>query len=180
MELLHPIFKEVTGQVASTLLFLPLAHILGRTIQISCMLARIELGHCPGIKPDELRPQLRSFRPTFVVGVPYLFEKIHDTGRATAEKLGRGASFDRADRIAVNYGEAHMARFLARGREPRDKGPSLGLRAARGLYDLLVFRRVRKELGGRLRYAISGGSPSTGASTSSSTPPASSSTRGTA
>ncbi|WP_329435141.1 AMP-dependent synthetase/ligase [Streptomyces sp. NBC_01280] len=159
VELLHPIFKEVTGQVASTLLFLPLAHILGRTIQISCMLARIELGHCPGIKPDELRPQLRSFRPTFVVGVPYLFEKIHDTGRATAEKLGRGASFDRADRIAVNYGEAHMARFLARGREPRDKGPSLGLRAARGLYDLLVFRRVRKELGGRLRYAISGGSP---------------------
>ncbi|MFF1256967.1 AMP-dependent synthetase/ligase [Streptomyces sp. NPDC058321] len=159
VELLHPIFKEVTGQVASTLLFLPLAHILGRTIQISCMLARIELGHCPGIKPDELRPQLRSFRPTFVVGVPYLFEKIHDTGRATAEKLGRGASFDRADRIAVNYGEAHMARFLARGREPRGKGPSLGLRAARGLYDLLVFRRVRKELGGRLRYAISGGSP---------------------
>lgn len=124
VELLHPIFKEVTGQVASTLLFLPLAHILGRTIQISCMLARIELGHCPGIKPDELRPQLRSFRPTFVVGVPYLFEKIHDTGRATAEKLGRGASFDRADRIAVNYGEAHMARFLARGREPRGKGPS--------------------------------------------------------
>ncbi|MFF2247790.1 MULTISPECIES: AMP-dependent synthetase/ligase [unclassified Streptomyces] len=159
VELLHPIFKEVTGQVASTLLFLPLAHILGRTIQISCMLARIELGHCPGIKPDELRPQLRSFRPTFVVGVPYLFEKIHDTGRATAERLGRGASFDRADRIAVNYGEAHMARLLARGGEPRGKGPSLGLRTARGLYDLLVFRRVRKELGGRLRYAISGGSP---------------------
>ncbi|WP_405652728.1 AMP-dependent synthetase/ligase [Streptomyces sp. NBC_01386] len=158
-ELLHPIFKEVTGQVASTLLFLPLAHILGRTIQISCMLARIELGHCPGIRPDELRPQLRSFRPTFVVGVPYLFEKIHDTGRATAEKLGRGASFDRADRIAVNYGEAHLARFLGRGRDPHGKGPSLGLRIARGLYDLLVFRRVRKELGGRLRYAISGGSP---------------------
>ncbi|MCX5081818.1 long-chain fatty acid--CoA ligase [Streptomyces sp. NBC_00401] len=159
VELLHPIFKEVTGQVASTLLFLPLAHILGRTIQISCMLARIELGHCPGIKPDELRPQLRSFRPTFVVGVPYLFEKIHDTGRATAEKLGRGASFDRADRIAVNYGEAHMARLLGHGRDPRGKGPSLGLRIAHALYDLLVFRRVRKELGGRLRYAISGGSP---------------------
>ncbi|MFE6803809.1 AMP-dependent synthetase/ligase [Streptomyces sp. NPDC057681] len=158
-ELLHPIFKEVTGQVASTLLFLPLAHILGRTIQISCMLARIELGHCPGIKPEELRPQLRSFRPTFVVGVPYLFEKIHDTGRATAEKLGRGASFDRADRIAVSYAEAHLARLLGRGEDPRGKGPSLGLRIARGLYDLLVFRRVRKELGGRLRYAISGGSP---------------------
>ncbi|MET8470658.1 AMP-dependent synthetase/ligase [Streptomyces sp. NPDC006422] len=154
VELLHPIFKEVTGQTASTLLFLPLAHILGRTIQVACMLARIELGHCPSIKPDELRPELRSFRPTFVVGVPYLFEKIHDTGRATAEKIGRGSSFDRADRIAVRFAEAHLTRFLDSG-----KGPSIGLRLAHGLYDLLVYRRVRKELGGRLRYAISGGSP---------------------
>ncbi|WP_306320485.1 MULTISPECIES: long-chain fatty acid--CoA ligase [unclassified Streptomyces] len=154
VELLHPIFKAITGQTASTLLFLPLAHILGRTIQVACMLARIELGHCPSIKPDELRPELRSFRPTFVVGVPYLFEKIHDTGRATAEKLGRGSSFDRADRIAVRFAEAHLARFL-----DGDKGPGPGLRLAHGLYDLLVYRRVRKELGGRLRYAISGGSP---------------------
>ncbi|MCX3061486.1 AMP-dependent synthetase/ligase [Streptomyces beihaiensis] len=154
VELLHPLFKAVTGQTASTLLFLPLAHILGRALQISCLLARIEVGHCPSIKPDELRPELRSFRPSFVVGVPYLFEKIHDTGRATAEKIGRGASFDRADRIAIRFGEQHLARFLGRG-----TGPSLGLRIAHGLYDLLVYRRVRKELGGRLRYAISGGSP---------------------
>ncbi|MBO1334114.1 long-chain fatty acid--CoA ligase [Streptomyces sp. VRA16 Mangrove soil] len=154
VELLHPIFKAVTGQVASTLLFLPLAHILGRTIQVACLLARIELGHCASIKPDELRPELRSFRPTFVVGVPYLFEKIHDTGRATAEKIGRGASFDRADRIAVRFGEQYLAGFLGTG-----EGPGLGLRLAAGLYDLLVYRRVRKELGGRLRYAISGGSP---------------------
>ncbi|WP_156724915.1 AMP-dependent synthetase/ligase [Streptomyces apocyni] len=154
VELLHPVFKEVTGQVASTLLFLPLAHILGRTIQLACMMARIELGHCPSIKPDELRPELRSFKPTFVVGVPYLFEKIHDTGRATAEKIGRGASFERADRIGVRFGEAYLDKFLERG-----KGPSLGLYLAWALYDLLVYRRVRKELGGRLRYAISGGSP---------------------
>ncbi|MFD8571280.1 AMP-dependent synthetase/ligase [Streptomyces sp. NPDC057694] len=154
VELLHPIFKAITGQAASTLLFLPLAHILGRTIQVACLLARIELGHCASIKPDELRPELRSFRPTFVVGVPYLFEKIHDTGRATAEKLGRGSSFDRADRIAVAFGERHLAKFLETG-----QGPGLGLKLAAGLYDLLVYRRVRKELGGRLRYAISGGSP---------------------
>ncbi|MEU3300122.1 AMP-dependent synthetase/ligase [Streptomyces sp. NPDC006678] len=154
VELLHPVFKEVTGQTASTLLFLPLAHILGRTIQLACLLARIELGHCPGIKPDELRPELRSFRPTFVVGVPYLFEKIHDTGRATAEKIGRGASFERADRIAVRFAEACLAKFLGRA-----KGPGPGLYLAWALYDLLVYRRIRKELGGRLRYAISGGSP---------------------
>ncbi|MBO8194642.1 AMP-binding protein [Streptomyces oryzae] len=154
VELLHPVFKEVTGQTASTLLFLPLAHILGRTIQIACLYARIEFGHCASIKPDELRPELRSYRPTFVVGVPYLFEKIHDTGRETAEKLGRGSSFDRADRIAVRFAEAYLRKFLGTG-----KGPSPGLYLAWGLYDLLVYRRIRKELGGRLRYAISGGSP---------------------
>ncbi|OSP39811.1 MULTISPECIES: long-chain fatty acid--CoA ligase [unclassified Streptomyces] len=154
VELLHPVFKEVTDQVASTLLFLPLAHILGRTIQIACLLARIETGHCPSIKPAELRPALRAFRPTFLVGVPYLFEKIHDTGRATAEKIGRGASFERAHRVAVRFGEAHLDRFLGRG-----KGPGPRLYAAWALYDLLVYRRVRKELGGRVRYAISGGSP---------------------
>ncbi|GGQ69517.1 AMP-dependent synthetase/ligase [Streptomyces pilosus] len=154
IELLHPVFKEVTDQVASTLLFLPLAHILGRTLQISCLMARIEIGHCPSIKPDELRPRFKAFRPTFLVGVPYLFEKIHDTGRATAEKLGRGASFERAHRVAVRFGEAHLNRFLGRG-----KGPGPGLYAAWALYDLLVYRRVRKELGGRVRYAISGGSP---------------------
>ncbi|MGA4841849.1 AMP-dependent synthetase/ligase [Streptomyces sp. G45] len=152
--LLHPIFKEVTGQTASTLLFLPLAHILGRTIQIACLLARIELGHCPSIKPDDLRPELRAYRPTFVVGVPYLFEKIHDTGRATAERIGRGASFDRAERIGVRFAEAYLSRFLGTG-----PGPSPGLYLAWALYDALVYRRIRKEVGGRLRYAISGGSP---------------------
>ncbi|MBW1596142.1 long-chain fatty acid--CoA ligase [Streptomyces sp. JJ38] len=154
VQLLHPVFQAVTGQAASTLLFLPLAHILGRTIQIACLTARIELGHWPSIKPDELRPELRRFQPTFLVGVPYLFEKIHDTGRATAEKLGRGSSFERADRIAVRYAEAVLAEFLGTGR-----GPGPGLALAWKLYDLLVYRRVRKELGGRLRYAISGGSP---------------------
>ncbi|QQM43239.1 AMP-dependent synthetase/ligase [Streptomyces liliifuscus] len=154
VELLHPVFKEVTSQIASTLLFLPLAHILGRTLQIACLMARIELGHCPSIKPDELRPALREFRPTFLVGVPYLFEKIHGTGRATAERIGRAASFDRAHRIAVRFGEAHLDRFLGRG-----KGPGPGLYAAWALYDLLVYRRIRKEIGGRTRYAISGGSP---------------------
>jgi long-chain acyl-CoA synthetase len=154
LELLHPIFKEVTDETASTLLFLPLAHIMGRTLQIACLMGRIEIGHFPSVKPDELRPALKEFRPTFLVGVPYLFERIHDTGRATAEKIGRGASFDRAERVAVRFAEAHLAKSLGTG-----KGPGLGLYAAWALYDLLVYRRIRNELGGRMRYAISGGSP---------------------
>jgi long-chain acyl-CoA synthetase len=154
VELLHPVFQAVTGEAASTLLFLPLAHILGRTLQLACLLARIETGHFPSVRPDELRPALKEFRPTFLVGVPYLFEKIHDTGRATAEKIGRAASFDRAERIAVRFGEASLRKFLGTG-----KGPGPGLYAAWALYDLLVYRRIRKELGGLMRYAISGGSP---------------------
>ncbi|MGW2698727.1 AMP-dependent synthetase/ligase [Streptomyces sp. NPDC001340] len=154
LELLHPVFRAVTGRTASTLLFLPLAHILGRALQLACLMGRIEIGHFPSVKPDELRPALKEFRPTFLVGVPYLFEKIHDTGRATAEKIGRGASFDRAERIAVRFGEAYLRKFLGTG-----KGPGPGLYAAWALYDLLVYRRIRKELGGRMRYAISGGSP---------------------
>ncbi|MEU9158305.1 AMP-binding protein [Streptomyces sp. NPDC048417] len=154
VELLYPVFQAVTGQAASTLLFLPLAHILGRTLQIACLMGRIEMGHFPSVKPDELRPALREFRPTFLVGVPYLFEKIHDTGRATAERIGRAASFDRAERIGVRFAEAYLNRFLGTG-----KGPGPGLYAAWALYDLLVYRRIRKELGGRMRYAISGGSP---------------------
>ncbi|TQJ53198.1 AMP-dependent synthetase/ligase [Streptomyces sp. SLBN-115] len=182
LELLHPIFKEVTGQTASTLLFLPLAHIMGRTLQIACLMARIETGHFPSVKPDELRPALKEFRPTFLVGVPYLFERIHDTGRATAEKMGRGASFDRAERIAVRFAQAYLDKFLNEGEgvsgdgdsdggkgeakgkakgnaKGKVKGPGPGLYAAWALYDLLVYRRIRKELGGRMRYAISGGSP---------------------
>ena len=154
LQLLHPVFEQVTDQVASTLLFLPLAHIMGRTLQIACLMARIEIGHFPSIKPDELRPALKEFRPTFLVGVPYLFERIHATGRATAEKMGRAASFDRAHRIGVRFGEAYLNRFLETG-----KGPGPGLYAAWALYDLLVYRRIRGELGGRMRYAISGGSP---------------------
>ncbi|WP_367322962.1 long-chain fatty acid--CoA ligase [Streptomyces sp. HUAS ZL42] len=154
LELLHPVFKAVTGETASTLLFLPLAHIMGRTLQISCLMARIEIGHFPSVRPDELRPALKEFRPTFLVGVPYLFERIRDTGRATAEKIGRGASFDRAERIGVRFGKAYLDKFLDRG-----KGPGPGLYAAWALYDLLVYRRIRSELGGRMRYAISGGSP---------------------
>ncbi|WP_330290870.1 AMP-dependent synthetase/ligase [Streptomyces sp. NBC_00576] len=164
VELLHPIFKEVTGQTASTLLFLPLAHIMGRALQIGCLMARIEIGHFPSIKPDELRPVLREFRPTFLVGVPYLFERIHATGRATAEKMGRAASFDRAHRIGVRFAESYLEKFLDTGTgagtgPSAAKGPGLRLYAAWALYDLLVYRRIRNELGGRMRYAISGGSP---------------------
>ena len=154
IDLMYPVFTAATAQQATTLLFLPLAHILGRSIQIACLRARIEIGHSASVKPDDLRPLMKSFRPTFVVGVPYLFEKIRDAGRETAERMRRGSSFDRAERVGVRYGAAHLRRYLGIGPRPR-----LRDYLAWKLYDLLVYRRIRAELGGRLRYALCGGSP---------------------
>ena len=152
VELLVPMFREITHQEPSTLLFLPLAHVLGRAIEIACIEGQMTIGMWPTIKPDEVRPELIEFKPTFLVAVPYFFERIHDIARGTAERMGRGASFDRANRIAIRYGGAQLR---APGRERR---LGLGLRFAHRLYDLLVYRRVRAAMGGRVRFVISGSS----------------------
>ncbi|RII22161.1 Long-chain-fatty-acid--CoA ligase FadD15 [Streptomyces sp. YIM 130001] len=154
IELLHPVFKSLSDDPASTLLFLPLSHVFGRMVAIGCLRARVRLGHAPSIKTEDLLADLAGFRPTFLLAIPYVLEKVFNTGRATAEKLGRAASFDRAAGIARRYAEAVEAAQHGTG-----PGPSLTLRAARALYDPLVYRRIRAALGGRVRYAICGGSP---------------------
>ncbi|WP_028805072.1 AMP-dependent synthetase/ligase [Streptomyces sp. 142MFCol3.1] len=154
IELLHPIFKAKTSDAASTLLFLPLSHVFGRMVAIACLRARVKIGHAPSLQTDDLLADLGSFKPTFLLAIPYVLEKVFNTGRATAERMGRGASFDRAAGIARRYGEAVEARQHGTG-----PGPSRRLRAARALYDPLVYRRIRNALGGRVRYAICGGSP---------------------
>ncbi|GGQ58363.1 AMP-dependent synthetase/ligase [Kitasatospora griseola] len=151
--LLEPVFTAATGETPSTLLFLPLAHVLGRMIQVTCVFGRIRFGHSPSLKPDELRPDLAAFGATFLVGVPYLFEKIHQLGRAEAQAKGAVRVFDRAAEVAVRHARAELAALAGEG------GPvPLSLRLAHRLYDALVYRRVRQAMGGRIRYAISGGS----------------------
>ncbi|MEV0368638.1 AMP-dependent synthetase/ligase [Streptomyces sp. NPDC050636] len=154
IELLHPVFKSVSEEPAATLLFLPLSHVFGRMVAIGCLRARVRLGHAPSIETDDLLADLADFRPTFLLAIPYVLEKVYNTGRATAEKIGRAASFDRAVRIARAYGEAIEAQEHGTG-----SGPGLRLKAARKLYDPLVYRRIRAALGGKVRYAICGGSP---------------------
>ncbi|MGD9484736.1 AMP-dependent synthetase/ligase [Streptomyces sp. TRM70308] len=153
VELLHPVFKTVSDEPASTVLFLPLAHVFGRMVAIGCLRARVRLGHAPSTDTDELIAAFASFRPTFLLAIPYVLEKIYNRARATAEEMRRASSFERAERVAVRYGEATAAD--AGGGKP----PGVALRAARGLYDALVYRRIRAALGGHVRHVISGGSP---------------------
>ncbi|MFE2019417.1 AMP-dependent synthetase/ligase [Streptomyces sp. NPDC059499] len=154
IELLHPVFKSVSKYPASTLLFLPLSHVFGRMVAVGCLRARVRLGHAPSIQTEDLLADLAGFKPSFLLAIPYVLEKVFNTGRATAEKMGRASSFDRAARIAQRYGEAVEAAEHGTG-----PGPGPGLRLARALYDPLVYRRIRAALGGHVRYAICGGSP---------------------
>ncbi|MBO8201551.1 long-chain fatty acid--CoA ligase [Streptomyces smyrnaeus] len=154
IELLHPVFRAEHSEPASTLLFLPLSHVFGRMVAIGCLRARVRLAHAPSIRTEDLLPDLAGFAPTFLLGIPYVLEKIYNTGRARAEQMGRASSFDRGARIAQRYGEAVEAQEHGFG-----SGPGFGLRAARGLYDALIYRRIRAALGGRCRYVICGGSP---------------------
>jgi long-chain acyl-CoA synthetase len=131
---------------ASTLLFLPLAHVFARIIQIGCVKSRTRLGHSADIK--NLVADLQSFRPTFVLAVPRVFEKVFNTASQRATADGRGAIFDRAAETAIAY-----SRGLDRGK------PSLAVRAQHAVFSRLVYGRLREALGGRCEYAVSGGAP---------------------
>jgi len=132
---------------ASTLLFLPLAHSFARLIQIGAVHARATMTHAAD--PKNLVDDLASVRPSFVLSVPRVFEKVYNAARQRAYDAGKGAIFDRADQVAVAYSEALDT----------PGGPGLGLRARHAVFDRLVYRKLRAALGGRCRTAISGGAP---------------------
>lgn len=131
---------------AATLLFLPLAHVFARIVQIGCLKKRVRLGHSSDIK--NLVADLGDFQPTFILGVPRVFEKVFNTASQRAAADGRGRIFDRAAEAAIAY-----SRALDRGRIP------LRLRAQHAAFDKLVYGKLRDALGGRCKYAVSGGAP---------------------
>jgi long-chain acyl-CoA synthetase len=130
---------------ASTLLFLPLAHVFARIIEVGCLDAGIVLGHCPDM--NDLLPDLASFQPTFVLAVPRVFEKVYNGAEQRAMSDGRGKIFQRAARTAVAYSEALDTA----------KGPGMALRAEHALFDRLVYGKMRAALGGKAQFAVSGG-----------------------
>ena len=146
-------FSHRSGEPPSTLLFLPLAHVFGRMVQIATLRAGVLLAHEPSLAPDDLMPALASFRPTFLPAVPYIFEKLLRKARQSAEEAGRAGPFERAVELAVRYATAVERESFGHG-----PGPTTALRLQHQLYERLVYSRIRAVLGGRARYAISGGS----------------------
>jgi long-chain acyl-CoA synthetase len=130
----------------STLLFLPVAHVFGRMVQIGAITAGLHLAHCSDI--TKLPTDLGTFKPTFVLAVPRIFEKIFNGAEAKAEAAGKGKIFHKAAEIAVAYSIAMDSKRIS---------PLLKLQ--HGLFDKLVYSKIRAGLGGRVEAAISGGAP---------------------
>jgi long-chain acyl-CoA synthetase len=131
---------------ASTLLFLPMAHVLARIVSVGAVRAGVRLGHSAGAR--NLRRDLEGFRPTFVLGVPRVFEKLFNTASQQAAADGRSRTFDRATETAIAF-----SRAVDTG------GPGRLLRLRHRVFERLVYQRLRESLGGECGYVVSGGAP---------------------
>ncbi|MGJ7904893.1 AMP-dependent synthetase/ligase [Actinopolyspora sp. H202] len=141
-------FPQLMRPGNSMLMFLPMAHVLARAISVSCVYARLTLGHTSDVK--DLVNDLGSFRPTFVLAVPRVFEKVYNTAKQKAHSAGKGKIFDAAEATAVAY---------SRAKAESTGGPGLALRAKHFVFDKLVYSKLRASLGGRCVAAVSGGAP---------------------
>lgn len=130
----------------SVLLFLPLAHVFGKAIQCGCLATRTVVGHTPDVK--NLLPDLAEFRPTFLLAVPRVLEKVYNGARLKAHNDGKGKIFDAAADTAIAYSEALDA-----------GGPGLLLKARHALFDKLVYGKLRAAVGGNVKAAVSGSAP---------------------
>jgi long-chain acyl-CoA synthetase len=159
VQLTHANFLSETGNVAqgaselflkpggSTLLFLPVAHVFGRMVQIGAIASGLHLAHCSD-PVTRLPMDLASFKPTFVLAVPRIFEKIYNGAEARAEAAGKGKIFKKAADVAIAYSEALDK-----------KGMSPVLKFKHALFDKLVYSKLRAGMGGNVEAAISGGAP---------------------
>ena len=138
--------KEVFAPGASTLLFITTAHVFARFISIICVHGGIKVGHQADTK--QLLPALGSFKPTFLLAVPRVFEKVYNSAEQKAEAGGKGKIFRRAADTAVAYSKALDT----------DSVP-LGLKLQFMLFDKLVYSKLKNAMGGRVQYAVSGSAP---------------------
>lgn len=141
---LHEVFSEPG---ARTLLFMPLAHVFARFIEVLCIPAGAVLGHSPSTVT--LLEDLGTFRPTFILAVPRVFEKVYNSAEQKAAAAGKGSIFQRAAKTSIVYSRAL----------DNPRGPSLWLRLQHKVADALVLHKLRNALGGQARWAVSGGAP---------------------
>lgn len=138
--------KDIVQVGASTLLFITTAHVFARFISVLCVYGGVKVGHQADTK--QLLPALGSFKPTFLLAVPRVFEKVYNSSEQKAETGGKGKIFRAAAHTAVEHSEA-----LDAGKVP------FGLALKFKLFDRLVFSKLRAALGGRVKYAVSGSAP---------------------
>ncbi|GAA3555120.1 AMP-dependent synthetase/ligase [Nonomuraea rosea] len=139
---LEPLFGR---KDPAALLFLPLAHIFARMIQVVLVEAGAIMAHTPNMK--NVAPDLQDFKPTFLLGVPRVFEKVYNGAEQKAIAGGKGKIFARAVDVAVSWSKAESS-----------GGAPLGLRLQRAVFDKLVYAKLRAATGGRLSAAVCGGS----------------------
>ena len=137
---------EVVNPQASTLLFITTAHIFARFISILAIEGGVKVGHQGDT--SQLLPAMQSFKPTFLLAVPRVFEKVYNSAEQKAEAGGKGNIFRAAAKTAIEYSKAEMAGHIP-----------LGLKLKFAVMDKLVLSKLRAALGGRCEYAISGSAP---------------------
>jgi long-chain acyl-CoA synthetase len=130
----------------SVLLFLPLAHVFGKAIQCGALYTRTTVAHTPDV--SQLLPDLASFRPTFLLSAPRVFEKVYNSARQRAHDGGKGRIFDAATETAIAWSRAQDT-----------GGAGLGLRLRHALFDRLVYAKLRAVVGGKVVAAVSGAAP---------------------
>ncbi len=157
--LTHSNFVELTrnsskalGEVvekpgASTLLFITTAHIFARFISILNIVAGVKTGHQPDTR--HLLPALGSFKPTYLLAVPRVFEKVYNSAEQKAEAGGKGKIFRAAADTAVEHSRL----------EQEGKKVPLLTKIKFALFDRLVYSKLRTAMGGNVEYAVSGSAP---------------------
>ena len=138
---------EVANDKQSSLIFLPLAHILARYVSVLCVHAGIRVGHLADSK--QVGAVLPTYKPTFLLAVPRVFEKVYNGAELKAETGGKGKIFRAAAETAIEYSRALDSK----------SGPSMSLKIKHKLFDRLVYGKLRAAMGGNVKYAISGGAP---------------------
>ncbi|MFC0681615.1 AMP-dependent synthetase/ligase [Lysobacter korlensis] len=138
--------KDVLAPGSSTLLFITTAHVFARFIAILCVHAGVKVGHQADTK--QLLPSLGSFKPTFLLAVPRVFEKVYNSAEQKAEAGGKGKIFRKAAHVAVEHSKA-----LDAGHVP------FGLKVQFALFDKLVYSKLKHAMGGNVVYAVSGSAP---------------------